>query len=165
MVKTSYSIANLASFQAKLREAQDAAGDLTEALEEIAEDWYRSERATFQYRGAGPYRDLTQKYKVRKRREVGAVYPILVRSGRLGESMTEPGSPDAVTRIEGGKTLVIDSRVPYAPFVQKTRPFFFIGPEARQYATPEQLARPERWKKILTRFVLKKCGFSAGRAA
>jgi len=165
VVKTSYKVSNLAEFQARLREAQGVANDLTEPLEAIAADWYRSERGSFAYPGAGPYRDLTARYKVRKRRAVGAVYPILVRTGRLKKSATDPSSLDSVVAIRDRKYLTIDSRVPYARHVQAWRPFFFVGPEARQYATPDQVARPTRWKKILTSYLLQHLGFSVGRAA
>lgn len=165
MVKTSYSVANLREFLATIEAARARVDDLTEPLEAIADDWFKSQRGSFEYSNAGPYKDLTQKYKGQKRRSVGSVYPILVRTGRLKKSMTDRSSSDAVATVTGKKVLVLDSRVPYARHVQNYRPFFFIGPEASQYATADQLGRPERWKKILTEYVLRELGFTFGRAA
>jgi hypothetical protein len=165
MVKASYGISNLAEFREALANAKRSVDDLTEPLNAIANDWFKSERGSFSYAGPGPYRDLTRRYKAEKKRSVGAVYPILVRSGRLRRSMTDRSSGDAVGTVENKKVLVLDSRVPYARFVQDYRPFFFIGPEAPQYATAEQAARPERWRKILNAYVLRQMGFSLGRAA
>lgn len=162
---TSYKIENDAKFRAGLKAAAAAVGDLTVPLTLIAKDFYKSEKAIFMLKGPGQYPDLKEKTKEAKRRGGFSVYPILKRTGRLGESLTNPTHPDAFNQILNKTTLVIGTQVPYGVYHQSDAPrfkiplrkFLFIGPESK-FAGSEQRGRLERWMNILQGFVMQKLG-------
>lgn len=154
MVKTSYKVDPQQLFARSLADAQARVRDLSEPLSKIADDFYRSNRATFSKRGAGGYPDLTAAYKVSKRKQVGFVYPILVRSGALQRSATSRTDRNSFLEISDGNTISFGSKLPYAQFVQEKRPFMFFGQEYPQIATAEQLGRIKRWSGILADYVL-----------
>lgn len=149
MVKTEYKVDPQRVFRNALREARGVTSDLTIPLELIAKDFYRTQAPTFQKNASGGYPDLSPAYKRAKRREVGFVYPMLVRSGALRSSMTSASDPNAVKLILNKKSLFIGTRLKYAAAVQARRPFLFLGPEEPGVATDEQKGRLERWVGIL----------------
>lgn len=149
MVKTSYKVDPQRVFRNALKEARSVTSDLTAPLELIAKDFYRTEPPTFQKGASGGYPDLSPGYKAAKKRDVGFVYPMLVRSGALRASMTTPSDPNAVKLILNKRSLFIGTRVKYASLVQAKRPFLFLGPEEPAVATDEQKGRLERWVNIL----------------
>jgi hypothetical protein len=149
VVRTSYKVDPQGVFRNALRDARSVVSDLTEPLEAIAKDFYRTEPPTFEKNASGGFPDLSPAYKRAKRREVGFVYPMLVRSGALRASMTSPTDPNAVKLILNKRTLFIGTRIKYASAVQSRRPFLFLGPEAKGIATDEQVGRLERWVGIL----------------
>lgn len=161
----SYSIDNDRRFATAMRRAAANIGDLTIPLTLISQDFYRSERAIFQLKGPGQYPQISPRYARAKLRRHGFIYPLLKASGRLAASMLDPTDPEAVNFIDrGGTRLVIGTSVPYGVYHQSDkartvipqRKFLFIGPEAAQFATSEQMGRLKRWLAILNDYVEKK---------
>ena len=162
---TSYKIENDRAFYAAIERAKKVTSDLTIPLTLIAKDFYKSEKSIFMLKGPGQYEDLKDATKEDKRRGGFSVYPILARTGRLGDSLTNPTHPDAINQIVNKRTLVIGTGVSYGVFHQSDRPrnkiplrkFLFIGPESR-FANADQQGRLGRWMNIMNAFVMKKLG-------
>lgn len=161
----SYSVDNDGRFQKAIEAAYEAVGDLSIAFGLIAQDFYKSEQAIWQLGGPGQYPDLgglkptakkTEAAKRAKERRFGFVYPLLKATGFLEQSMTSPSGAGSVCEI-GPSTLILGTTVPYAIYHQSDAPrrkiplrkFLFIGPEAVQFATSDQMGRLERWLGIL----------------
>jgi hypothetical protein len=158
VVTTRYEVDAQRVFKRAIDEAKKNVGDLTVPLRAIAEDFYASERGLFEQPGPGGYSDLSKTYKIQKKRDIGAVYPILVRSGLLKRSVTKQNDPNAFMRINERSVLLIGSTLPYAGAVAKKRPYLFIGPEASRFATSEQISRLDRWLAIMREHVLSVMG-------
>lgn len=161
---TSYAVDNDERFRKALSKAAGAVRDLTIPLTLITQDFFKSEKAVFQLKGPGQYPPISISYAEAKRRQVGFVYPLLVRSGLLKNAATDPEHPGAVHYIVNKNTLflgVSEAVVPYAVYHQSDSPrkkiplrkFLFIGPEAARYDTPETAGRLQRWTSILDRYV------------
>ena len=123
--------------------------------------------------GPGQYPDLRPKTKAEKTRLGFSVYPILKRTGRLAESLTNPAHTDAINEIVNKTVLFIGSRVEYLVFHQSDasrtiiplRKVLFIGPEAPRFATGEQIGRLQRWVSILEEYEISLAeaeGFKSG---
>jgi phage gpG-like protein len=147
--------------------------DLRVPLSLIANDFRRSEQAIFKLKGPGQYPDLKDSTKAEKTRLGYGVYPILKRTGRLGNSLTNKAHEDAIHEIVNKDTLIVGTKVPYANPHQDGAPkinlpmrkVLFIGPEAPRFATSDQMGRLGRWNNILNKHVLKvmeKEGFDVG---
>lgn len=158
-------ITNYEKFQAGLARAKKQSSDLTIPLTLIAGDFYKSEGAIFRLNGPGQYADLSPNYKPRKQKRWGRVYPILLASGALRDSVTSGTDSNSISQIVNKDTLIIGTRIPYGRYLQEgtskmpARPFLFIGPESR-YANSEQQGRVGRWLNILNAYVLRSMGES-----
>jgi hypothetical protein len=141
---------NEASFLASVRKAREAVGDLTPAMRLITQDFYDSEKSVFERKGPGPYEDLKTSYKAEKQRRWGFVYPINRASGRLMQSVTNPSSPDAISKVTATQ-FIVGTRVPYGIFVQRRRPFLFMPGSG--YDTNQTKNRVQRWSLILKSYV------------
>ncbi len=159
-VTTSYSVDPEKKFREDLERAKAQASDLREPLGAISKDFFKSQGAVWKRKGPGDYPDLSDAYKKLKQKRYGFLYPILEARGLLKRSMTDPRDENAVSDIVNGDTLLVGTRLPYAPFLNARRKFLFIGPEAARLATNEQMDRPERWKNILGSYVLRSLGVS-----
>jgi len=155
---------NAEEFRAALTRASAKVADLTIPLQLIAQDWFDSNAAIFSLKGPGQYPDLSPTYKKAKQRQWGFIYPILKASGRLENSITDPGSPDSINEIRNKNTLIIGTAVPYGVYHQSDGPrkklplrkFLFIGPES-QFTNKGRIAgRLERWTSILNDYVIQK---------
>ena len=108
--------------QKRIASAVKAVSDLSPAFVSIASDWYRNNQLSFFVTtGAGLYQDLNEKYKIRKMKAVGFVYPILVFSGRLKDSVTNAGSGETIRQINA-TSMTLGSTVPYGVYHQSTEP-------------------------------------------
>lgn len=155
-------------FSKKLDEVYTATGDLTIPLGLMAAQWYKGNNSIFALKGPGRYEDLSDKYKKSKMKAVGFIYPILMRTGRLADSITDESSAEAIHRIYNKNTLILGTRTPYAIYHQSDlprkkipyRPFLFVGVE--QIAPNDiQQNRLKNWMKTLDSYmssVLKKLG-------
>ena len=161
---TSYSVDNDKSFRNALDRAAQVTNYLRIPFTIIAADFYRSQAAIWKLKGPGQYPDLSPNYKPRKLNKTGFIYPILKRNGFLEAAASIQGGPGNITRIQP-LTLemgVDEKSVPYAIFHQMgtkkmpMRKFLFIGPEAIQFASSEQVGRLERWMGTLNEFIAQK---------
>lgn len=159
-----YAFDQNSSFQKKINEVYKATGDLTIPLTLIAREWFRGNKSIFALKGPGRYKDLTSNYKNFKRRNYGFVYPIMMASGRLMASITDPPSDESINRILADKkTLQLGTTVPYGVYHQSFlprkkmpyRPFLFVGVE--QIApTDIKQRRVKNWIKILDSYFQQK---------
>ena len=161
----SYSVDNDRTFREALKKAAEQIGDLTIPLTLISQDFYKSERAIFDLQGPGQYPPISPRYAKAKLRRYGFIYPLLKASGRLATSMLDPTDSEAINFIDqGGTRLTIGTQVPYGVYPQSDEPrskqplrkFLFIGPEAIQFATSEQMGRLQRWLGIINDYTAKK---------
>lgn len=178
MAFTSYLVDNDNRFKAALANAKAQVGDLRVAFGLILSDFYKSEQAIFALQGPGQYPPFKNSvvakkgkktvttaqspYQKAKIKAVGFDYPLLVRSGRLSASLLSSDAPGAVANI-GPSHLYFGTSVEYGLFHQSDDPrkkiplrkFLFIGPEAPQFATSDQMGRLGRWLNILNDSVLR----------
>lgn len=160
---TSYSVDNDNRFKRAVDRALATTKSLKIPFTLIANDFYKSERAIFTLGSKGQYPDLADSTKKQKSRAGRSPYPILVRSGILSDSLLSSGAAGSLLII-GDRSLVLGTQVKYGIFHQSDRPrskiplrkFLFIGPEAKKFATSDQVGRLGRWMNILNDFVLKK---------
>lgn len=100
-----------------------------------------------------------QKYKLKR---YGFDYPLLVRTGALAASILGPNSKGSVSKITN-LSLVFGTSIAYGKYHQSDDPrkkvplrkFLFIGPEASEFATSEQMGRLERWLNYINDHVVK----------
>jgi hypothetical protein len=95
-------------------------------------------------------------YQARKMKKYGFDYPLMVASGALSASLLGPnnrGSINIVTNL----SLILGTSIAYVIYHQSDAPrgkmplrkVLFIGPEASQFATSEQMGRLQRWLSII----------------
>lgn len=154
------------SFDKALKALAKVTSDFRVPLQKIAEDFYRTQKPIFEMKGPGPYPDLSTLYKIRKRRLYGFIYPILKANGRLAKAASEQGASGNITEINETDVSfgVNENTIPYAAFHQSDAPrrkiplrkFLFIGPEAPQFASSDQMRRVSRWTQILNSFMMEK---------
>ncbi len=158
---TSYSVDNDQKFRNALKAASKTVEDFRIPFSLILADFYKSQQAIFKLGSAGQYPDFKNggehsKYAIAKQKAVGFKYPLLVRSGRLAASLLGPNNAGSVAVITS-LSLSIGTNIPYGIFHQSDNPrskiplrkFLFIGPEAKRYATSDQVGRLDRWTKII----------------
>lgn len=162
----SANVQNLKEFQASLAIARKKVADLSIPMGDIARDFYKSQRAIFKLKSPGGYEDLSDEYKIRKKKgdrfhRGVPIYPILKREGRLEYSVTDPSSPEAILKISKDN-VEIGTTVPYGVYHNSELPrrkiphrmFLFIGPESREFAGKKELGgRPIRWKNIIEFYI------------
>lgn len=154
---TSYSVDNDRRFRNALFYAAKNIQDFRIPFGLISADFYRSEQSIFKLKSAGQYPDLSPRYAERKQKDVGFRYPILVRSGRLANSMLGPHNPGSINVISS-LSMFIGTSIEYGVYHQSDGPrksklpqrkFVFIGPEAPRFASSEQAGRLQRWLGII----------------
>jgi phage gpG-like protein len=139
-------------------EALKQVKDLRVPLTLISRDWFKSNRAIFSLKGPGQYVDLKETYKKRKQKVVGFVYPILKLHGDLEKSVTNPTDPNSINLIINNNSLIMGTKVKYAPYHQfgtkvlPIRPIVFVDGE--QATSEGGLKRSELWSKIIQDYVL-----------
>lgn len=90
-----------------------------------------------------------QRFKLKK---YGFDYPLLKASGKLAASLLSPNADGSISKITP-LSLVFGTSVAYAIYHQSDEPrkkiplrkMLFIGPEAPQFATDDQMGRLQRW--------------------
>lgn len=154
-----YDVDPTESFKKAYTTAAEKVGDLTIPLTEIAKMWYRGNRSMFKLKGKGKYEDLSNKYKTRKIRLIGQVYPINYLSGTLSRAITEPGAYGSFNQIINKQSLLlgVTNDIEYAGSTQfgyksrPARPFLLTGVE--QVATDGQQKAISLYQKILEAYV------------
>ena len=159
-----YNLENAAQLQKIIKSAADRIGDLRFAFGEISRDFYKSQKAIFQLKGPGGYKDLNPTYKTQKKNAVGFAYPILKRSGKMARAATNPQAPGAINKISKKELLIGASRNVNGVDVAEVhnsdaprkkipqRKFIFIGPEVswfHQRDRQQKGGRLTRWGNII----------------
>lgn len=163
----SYSADNDKRFRQALERARNVTDDLRIPLGLIAKDFYKSQAAIWKLKSPGQYPDLAESTKKDRERRGQPLYPILRRTGALETAASIQGGLGNVTRLIGKSQMhlgVEGSVIPYAIYHQSNRArskiplrkFIFIGPEAPQFATSEQVGRLQRWLGILNGYIAQK---------
>lgn len=169
MAFTSYVVDNDRRFRDAIKRASAVVDDLRIPFGLILADFYRSEQAIFALKSAGQFPEISPKYAKAKQKAVGFIYPLLVRTGKLSASVLGPNNPGSIANVAPlslifGTSITSSKGVFYPVFHQSDEPrkkiplrkFLFIGPEASQFATSDQMGRTERWLNIMNDFVLKR---------
>lgn len=165
----SYIVDNDEVFKRQLERLGELTSDFRIPFYLIANDFYKSNRKLFTLQSKGLYQDLapaqgedgnpTTKtdYKKRKQREVGFVYPILVKSGRLANSLLDRNAPGADFFIDE-TSLIMGTTVSYAKYHQSDAPrsripqrkvVFIDGGPAEKARDASIAGRRERWGSII----------------
>ena len=126
----------------KLKRIIEILKDNKNVLKKVSEDIYESNEELIFNQRPGRYRDLSEVYKLEKRAMVGFVYPILVRTGTLKESLTKVGSTYNINRLSMS-TLVLGTKVKYA----KKHQLGLYGLPVRKPL--DVIGRNVRWSKII----------------
>lgn len=142
--------------QNAIKETLKEVDDLTIPYKLMVDSWYKSNRSIFSLKSPGKYPDLSPRYKRYKKKEFGFIYPILKASGRLEDSMINPGG-ESISYVFNKRTLVLGTKVPYGKYHQlgkgvPLRPFVLLG--AEQVSPPEINRRRDNWIKLLNDYVL-----------
>ena len=131
-----------------------AAGNMKPVLEEVGLDMMYVIGLNFASqgrRGGGSWRQLTPEWLARKM-AAGLSPEILVATGALHDSMTQPGDPDQFYQVTN-RSIKLESRLPYAEAHQHgndhlpARPFVHFMPSDR-----------ERWVKMCERYLREAMG-------
>lgn len=131
-----------------IRKAATEIEDLRIPLGEIHQRFMRSREFIFKFKNKGRFKDLSEKYKPRKKRTFGFIYPILKATGRLEKSITRSGSEHI--GIIKKKSLTIGTTVPYGIFhndggkVMPQRHFLFWGPESRIFKSEKLILKQNK---------------------
>ena len=142
----------LKTFERSLQTASREVSDLRVPLAEIGKRFFQSRKFIFKRTGPGQYQDLSEKYKKRKQREYGFLYPILRASGTLENSITNHNDANAIS-VATPRQLIVGTDVPWGVFHQQNhpgkgimprRPFLFWGPESPDYATDKSIQKFNR---------------------
>jgi len=156
----SYNVDPEGKFQDALNRASAVCDDLSPAFLAILASWERGNLALKTLSGPGKYIPLSKKYQKQKLKKWGFIYPALVASGALVDSISEPTSDNIHIRRIGKQVLEMGSGLPYAIYHQSGkprkkipfRPFLFIGTE-QTAPQPESNMRLKSWITILDTFV------------
>lgn len=180
-------IANLSAFIKSVQDAKKIVSDLTPPMSEIARDWMRTNQLYFT-QSPGAFADLSSKgskthvrgfglaktgekggdvagYKAKKLKKYGFVYPILVASGVLRDSMTKWGDANSLNEILNKSQLILGTKV-----VAKSGANY---PQFLNDGTKKMVGRPflnvsqisvAKWIKILNAYVVAAVGPSGAPA-
>ncbi|MCP3684539.1 MAG: hypothetical protein GY861_17880 [bacterium] len=127
----------------------------------IANHFYKGNKKIFSLKGPGLYEDLSPNYKKAKEKEVGFIYPILKRKGRLERSLSGKNANEAEF-FAGRQTLVMGTKVPYAIYHQSDKPrnklpqrkmIFIDGGPAERSKDALVSGRIEAWTNIVNDYV------------
>lgn len=144
-------------FRDFLARSAQKVGNFTIPFTLITKDWFKSNRAIFALAGPGKYDDLSEKYKDQKQKAVGFIYPILKRSGKLEQSLTNPGDSASIAQIINKTILILGTKDRTAVWHQggtkkmPARPPVLLG--AEQVSPPELNRRRDAWYKIIESYV------------
>lgn len=171
----SFIIANDEAFQDVLDKLAKQTSDFRIPFGLIANHFYRGNRKIFKLKGTGLYQDfggfspnaparfqgetMTRRnaYRLRKIREVGFDYPMLVKDGELAASLVGPNNQGSELFIGRGE-LTMGTSVPHAIYHQSDKPrkkipqrkvVFIDGGPAETAKDASISGRREAWTKII----------------
>lgn len=129
-------------FEKKLRGFIKRADDLSPAFHTIGQMFRQSRKTIFDLKSSGGYPDFkTEASKQQKIREVNFAYPLLLRKGRLRDSIINISHRHNINIIQK-KDFAFGTSVPYAKYHNSDkrprnkipqRKFIFWGAESRQF--------------------------------
>lgn len=161
---TSYIVENDEDFKKALDRLATVTNDFRIPFGLISKEFYQGNKKVFSLKSAGKYPDLDEKYKKMKKREVGFIYPILVKSGRLASSLLGPGDGEAIRKI-GKQELQLGSSNPYLKFHQSDRSrskiplrkaLFISGGPLETSRGAKTSGRRQAWLNIINQYILDK---------
>ena len=94
----------------------DRTKDFRPLFEVLQSDFYKTEKNMVFVARPGKYADLMPRTKIQKMRQVGQIYPVLVWSWLLKESLTKRNSKDNITTIKE-KSMVLGTKLKYAEYL------------------------------------------------
>jgi hypothetical protein len=174
---TSYIVDNDNDFKKALDRLKATTSDFRIPFGLIAREFYKSNRKIFKLKKAGKYPVLgginpsaikqgTQTNRefaeTQKERQVGFIYPLLVREGLLAASLVKSGHSNALKKVTKD-SLLLGTSVEYAKYLQegtkfmKARKVVFIdgGPlETSKGASSS--GRREQWLNIINTYIVDK---------
>ena len=149
-------------FKKALLEAGRKVDNLKVPFQLITMEFYKANKALFPEPGRnGPavFEDLSERYKRQKDKKFGFIYPILTATGRLRDSLTKPDDRDTIATVINRKTLLLGTKVPYAPALQfgtknmPARPYLVVGTESGLWAKSTHIQRRKKaWIQILEKY-------------
>jgi len=173
---TSYIVENDEAFAAALERLKKSTSDFRIPFGLIAKDFYKGNRKIFKLKTRGKYPVLggknpksdsgfgtqskQERAETQKERQVGFIYPLLLREGGLAASLLKPGDSEAIRKISA-TGLELGTSTPYAKYHQdgtkfmKARKVVFIdgGPlETSKGASTS--GRRESWLNIINQYIL-----------
>jgi len=145
-----------------IKDASRKVEDLSEPLARISQSWFKGNASIFKVTASsGKYADYknggaNSPYAKAKKRNYEFIYPMLMASGKLAKSLTDPDDEFAYNKVVNknelivGTTVTNEDNVPY-PFylhhglgnVAAARPVVLFGTE--QVAPSDMNKRVERW--------------------
>ena len=159
---TSYIVENDKAFLDGIDRLSRATKDFRIPFGLISKSFFQGNKKIFTLKSAGQYPDLKDKTKTQKQREVGFVYPILKRTGRLESSLTGGNSPEAINVI-GKKSLLLGTSVDYAIYHQSDevrskiplrKPVFISGPPLEKGKADSKSGRKQAWLNIMNQYII-----------
>lgn len=140
--------------QAKIRVARTILTDLRPLWELLISDFYKSEKEIFGLKGkSSRFQDLTPAYKKQKRRIYGFVYPILVASGTLANSLLTRGAYGSIAAASP-MHLTLGTRISWAIYHHNTDPRTKM-PRRPVFDDNPQGAMLKRWTRTADAYVRK----------
>jgi len=160
-VITSYIIENDKAFKQAIDRLAKATDDFRIPFGLIAKDFYRDNKKIFSLKGPGLYPDLSEQYKKTKKRQVGFIYPMLVKSGELAASLLKPNASGSVRTLRKD-SIQLGTNTPYAKFHQSDAPrtklpqrkvVFIDGGPLESSKGASTSGRRERWIAIIDTYI------------
>lgn len=161
-VVTSYIIENDIAFGRAIERLRRSTKDFRIPFGLIAKDFYQGNKKVFSLKGPGLYPDLSESYKKIKRRQVGFIYPILVKSGELAASLLKPNALGSIRTIRKD-SLQLGTSTPHAKFHQsddprtqlpQRKPVFIDGGPTEVSKGANISGRRESWLNIINQYII-----------
>lgn len=178
---TSYIVSNDKDIVAALSRLEKTVSDFRIPFGLMAKEFYKTNKKIFQLKSKGLYPDFggfnplrevgffdgkpetaRSRAKRLKKKEVGFVYPLLFRTGRIASSLLNPSDPEAVYKLDK-KNLMLGTDVPYAIYHQSDKPrktlpqrkvVFIDGGPYEQSRGANISGRRETWLNIINQYIV-----------
>jgi len=174
-IATSFLVDNDRAFKRGLDRLAKATDDFSTPFAEIAKHWYQGNKKLFKLKSGGlyaPYGGLNtnaeKQYAAeqQKKKEVGFIFPMMKRTGRLEKSLVSKNSSEG-EHFVGRQTLVLGTKVPYTKYHQSDAPrsvmpqrkvIFIDGGPAETAKDAVISGRREAWLNIMNDHIIQLIG-------
>ena len=175
---TSYIVENDEAFRRALDRLALATNDFRIPFGLIAKEFYRGNKKIFSLKSPGKYPPLggltpnapsgfgsqskRERAETLKERQVGFIYPIMVKTGRLASSLVNANDPETV-RVITKQNLLLGTDVPYTKFHQSDKPrtkiplrkvVFIDGGPLETSKGAKTSGRRQAWLNIINQYIL-----------